>query len=370
MPYILTFVAGLLVGVAIVYFAFASSRRAAQQQLQQAFAALATQALDANSRRLLDLLEGSGKRFTESAASQLEGKKALIDQSLAAVAERLDAVRQYLQSLEAQRRQDFGQLASSVASLSQSAGQLHQMLASTQRRGAWGERMAEDVLRLAGMQEKINYVKQSSADAASGRADFTFLLPNDLKANMDVKFPLENYKAYLDAATDPARAACLRELCAAVRGHVRAVAHRGYIDPKVPTVPYVIVFIPSEQIFSLVLGAEPDLIDEALKSSVVLCSPLTLYAKLAIMRQTAESFNITKTANEVIALLGQFSKQWQLCNEQLDKLGQRITAAGEQYNVVRTTRTNMLQKPLDRIEELRSARGPLGDPKGLGDGEE
>jgi len=149
--------------------------------------------------------------------------------------------------------------------------------------------------------------------------------------------------------TDADRAKCLRELCAAVRAHIRDVVSRGYIDPKVPTVPYVIVFIPSEQIFSLVLGAEPDLIDESLAAKVVLCSPLPLYAKLAIMRQTAENFNIMKTADEVIGLLGQFAKQWQNYNIALDKLGERIGQAAKQFDVVRTTRSNMLQRPLDRI---------------------
>jgi DNA recombination protein RmuC len=142
------------------------------------------------------------------------------------------------------------------------------------------------------------------------------------------------------------------------------VARRGYIDPKVPTVPYVIVFIPSEQIFSLVLSAEPDLIDEALTCHVVLASPLTLYAQMAIMRQAAENFNVMKTADEIIALLGQFSKQWQNYNIELDKLGERLGQAAKQFDVVRTTRTNMLQRPLDRIEELRTARGlPDGEGK-------
>ena len=51
------------------------------------------------------------------------------------------------------------------------------------------------------------------------------------------------------------------------------MAGRGYIDPASPTVNYVIVFIPSEQIYALVLAAQPDLIDEALGKRVVLASP-------------------------------------------------------------------------------------------------
>jgi hypothetical protein len=44
-------------------------------------------------------------------------------------------------------------------------------------RGQWGERMAEDVLRLAGFVENVNYVKQTQLEGGTGRPDFTFPLP-------------------------------------------------------------------------------------------------------------------------------------------------------------------------------------------------
>jgi DNA recombination protein RmuC len=345
MEYFVAFVVGVIVGAGIALVAGVVRARAAKGQMREAFASLASEALDTNSRRL-----------TEMTGAALDGKKELIDRSVTAVNERLEQVRSFLQRIEAERKQDFGRLTSSVSSLSLTAGKLHEMLASTQRRGAWGERMTEDILRLVGMQEGVNYVKQSSQDAESGRPDFTFLLPSDLKANMDVKFPLESYRAYLDATDDDARAGSLRQLVVAVRGHIRAVASRGYIDPKVPTVPYVIVFLASEQLFSLVLAAEPDLIDEALHRRVVLAGPLTLYAMLSVMRQAAENANLMRTADEVISLLGQFHKQWNNYNQELDKLGDRIEAAVRQFDTVRTTRTNQLQKPLDKIEELRTTR--------------
>ena len=310
MEFIIGFIVGSVLGAAVVLILGVVRARTADRQMRETFTSLASEALDANSRRLVELLEGNAKRLNDTAAAQLDGKKALIDQSLTAVAERLELIRQFVQRVETDRKQDFGRLSSSVATLAATTGELHKMLASTQRRGAWGERMAEDVLRLAGLQENSNYVKQSTADAVSGRADFTFLLPNELKVNMDVKFPLEKYKSYLDATSDDARGLAVRELCAAVRKHVRDVASRGYIDPKAPTVPYVIVFIPSEQIFSLALSSQPDLIDESLQLRVVLGGPLTLYAMLAIMRQAAENFNVMKTADEIISHLAEFRKQW------------------------------------------------------------
>ena len=343
-------VLGILAGLALGLIILGLRRRSADAAMREAFAALAGEALDANSRRL-----------AESAGASLESKKALIDQTLTGLGERMEQVRQYLQQVEATRRQDFGSLSHSVASLASTAGDLHKMLASTQRRGAWGERMAEDVLRLAGLQVGINYAKQSSADAETGKPDFTFYLPNGLKANMDVKFPLERYKSYLDAQTDQQRAEELSQLVAAVRGHIRDVAARGYIDPKAPTVDYVIVFIPSEQIYALVLEAQSDLIDEALKKKIVLASPLTLYAMLAVVRQAAERANIAQTADQIAEELAKFYKEWQKYNEELDRLGQRIDSVASQYKTVHGIRSDALQKPLDRIEQLRTV-ARLGDP--------
>ncbi len=338
----MNFILGLLIGLIAGSVATIIIMRLTGRKLEDVFQASAAAALDANTQRLAQI-----------SANQLDGKKALIDQSIESMTQRLEAVRQYLQQVENKRREDMGGLATSVGLLSQTAGDLHKMLASSQRRGAWGERMAEDVLRLAGLQERINYLKQSSADAASGRADFTFLLPNGLKANMDVKFPLEKYKAYLDSTDDTSRSQCVRELCQAVKGHIKAVSQRGYIDPNVPTVPYVIVFVPSDQILSLVLECQNDLIDDALKKKIVLCGPLTLYAQVAIMRQAAESFNLMKTADEAIALIGEFQKQWRLYRDEFDKLGQRLESSQKQYDLLCSTRTNMLQKPLDKLDALK-----------------
>jgi len=65
-----------------------------------------------------------------------------------------------------------------------------------------GERMAEDVLRMAGLVRNINYLKQKTLTNNNLRPDFTFLLPNELKLNMDVKFPLNNYMKYIEAEAE------------------------------------------------------------------------------------------------------------------------------------------------------------------------
>jgi DNA recombination protein RmuC len=349
MEYFIGFAVGIIVGAGIALLTGTIYNRTSGKQMQQAFTALAADALDANSKRLSD-----------EAGKTLDSKKALIDQAITTVNERLTRANKYLQSIETERKKEFGALGTSITSLTQTTGELHNVLASTQRRGAWGERMAEDIIRLAGMLEGVNYTKQSSEQAASGRPDFTFNLPNNLAVNMDVKFPLQSYKAYLDADTKEAGAAAMHALTMAVRGHIREVASRGYIDTKITT-NYVIVFLASEQILSSVLSDQPDLVDDALGKRVVLAGPMTLYAMLSVIRQAAESANLMTTASEVIDLLGAFTTQWENYNVDVGKLGKYIDQVHRQFETVTTTRTKALQRPLDKIEQLRQDAGDAED---------
>ena len=349
----IVFVVGVIVGAVIVLVVVAIRSRAGKQ----AFAAISQEVIAASGRQIVTLAEQVLKAQTIAGAAQLDGKKELIDQSIAAMNERLESVRNFVQQVESQRQKHQGELAERLATLSSSTESLRNALAGSKRVGAWGERMTEDVLRMIGMHEGVNYLKQSG-EAAEGRPDFTFLLPNDLKVNMDVKFPMEKGLAYLDAADD-GRDARGKEFVSAVRGHINAVgsAKRGYIDAAKGTVNYAIMFIPNEQLYSLALGLDRQLMDDALARRVVLCGPLTLYAILAVIRQSAENANIVRTADEVIRLLAAVEKQWQLYKEKMDAMGNRLDDAKEAYNGLIGVRTRMMDRPLAKVEQLRLDRG-------------
>jgi DNA recombination protein RmuC len=90
---------------------------------------------------------------------------------------------------------------------------------------------------------------------------------------------------------------------------------------------------------------------------VVFCSPITLFAVLAVIRQAVEHFALEKTSREVLSLLGRFKKQWdEFCNK-LETLGKRIEDAQREYGMLMTTRRHQLEKPLDKIEFLRTQWG-------------
>jgi len=301
------------------------------------------------------VLEQERLRSTE----ELDGKKALIDQQLGRLAERLGEVDALVRGFETDRQRAMGELSNelrrqhdAVHALSQTAHQLREALASSKARGQWGERMAEDVLRIAGLLEGVNYRRQRTLDGG-GRPDYTFLLPNGLTMHMDVKFPLDNYVRFLEATSDVEARQRRDQFLRDVRDRVRELARRGYLDDDA-TVDCLVLFIPNEQVYAFVQEQDATIAEEALRERIVLCSPLTLFAVLAVVRQSVEHFRLEQTSREIVGLLGDFAKQWSAYVAQLEKVQGRFDAVAKEYDALAGTRRRALEKPLERIRALRA----------------
>jgi DNA recombination protein RmuC len=272
-----------------------------------------------------------------------------------AALEKMDAL---VRDLERDRQAKFGELTAQLrmagqqtAALTDTAGRLREALAGTKSRGQWGERMAEDVLRTAGMVEHVNYRKQS-ATGDGGIPDFTFLLPGDQVCHMDVKFPLDNYVRAMEADGDLDRQRHLKQFRRDVRQRVTELAQRHY-EADEGSLDVVLLFIPNEQVYAAIFEHDPALLDGALTRKVVLCSPCTLFAVLAVMRQAAETFRLQQRSREIVALLGGFAKQWGAFTEHMDRVGRRLDALQKDYDGMVGVRRRQLERQLDRVEDVR-----------------
>lgn len=332
-------------------------------QVKDSFGALSMDALSKNTGEFLKLAKESLEKQTKEGEKDLEGKKKLIDQTLVTMKNDLVKVEDLVVKLEKDRENKFGELTSQLKStaeqtgkLQETAHQLHAALASTKVRGQWGERMAEDVLNMAGFIEGINYLKQKSMETSASRPDYTFLLPQNLKLNMDVKFPLDNYLHFLETESESDKVKFKGQFLKDVRNRIKEVTTRDYINPEENTVDYMIVFIPNEQVYAFINENDATLLDDALKTKVILCSPITLYAILAVIRQGVENFNLEKTAAQILSLLGTFNKQWEAFQKSMDTMGKKIDDAHDEFTKLTTTRKRQLEKPLQQIEELRKQK--------------
>lgn len=310
----------------------------------------------------------------------LQTRKQLIDAELARVAVTLEQLTSLVRQLEADRATQLGGVAEQLgavtrahAELAATTGALREALTSSQARGQWGERLAEDVLRAAGFVEGVSYRTQTTT-AQGNRPDVTFLLPGEKVLHLDVKFPLANYLAMLEAEAEADREARLAAFLADVRGRVRELATRDYRDPEGSTLDLVLLFLPNEAVYGFVHEQDPTLLDDALARKVVLCSPSTLFAVLAVIRQAVDAFAVERASDEMLTLLGGLGDQWRRVVEVLERLGRGLDQTTRAYEELTGPRRRQLERRLADVDRLRRERGlPAvsedGDEDGAGPAE-
>jgi DNA recombination protein RmuC len=330
------------------------------ENLKASFGSLSLEALSKSTQEFLKLAKEKLESEREINLKELDTKKCLIDQQLLKINAQIEGLGNVARELEKDRVEKFGQLAGQLkiageqtAALMQTTNSIREALSSSRARGQWGERMAEDVLRIAGFIENVNYTKQTAVNNTRSRPDFTFLLPHNLRLNMDVKFPLDNYVRFLDSKTESEKAKFRNDFLRDVRARMKEVTDRGYINPEQNTLDYVLLFIPNEQVYSFIHEQDSSLLDEGIRRKVVFCSPITLFAVLAVIREAIDNFALEQTSNEILSILTAFKKQWNEYTVKQELLGKRIRDALSEYENLVTTRRRQLEKPLNRLEELK-----------------
>jgi DNA recombination protein RmuC len=296
-------------------------------------------------------------------SDQMALRNATVEQHMGDVRAELMRVGELIATLQRERAEQqgrvetrLGEMAAVSARLADTTQSLRQALANPAARGQWGERMADDVLRAAGLVEGMSYRKQSATSAGTV-PDFTFMLPGGRVLHMDVKFPVDNYLRYLEAASERERDQHAIAFVRDVRARVRELSGRVYIDPD-ETLDEVLLFIPNEAVYAFVHQHDRDLVDVALRQKVVLCSPSTLFSVLAVIRQAVEQTQLQRTSDEILACLAAFEQQWGKFADALDKVGRSLDSVRRSWDDLTGPRRRQLERQLDRVDELRTRREP------------
>lgn len=380
---VLIFVIGALFGAALVLVITSMARKKSveemarqKDEIEKISKAAFYEVASKSSEQLISLAKQVLDSKTSETSTELDNKKQLIDQSLSSLSkdmqERMEKVQNLMTDINKNVPEKYGQVSNAMQNIfTQSEGlrksidSLNLALSGSQQRGQWGERIAEDILRHVGLVEGVSYIKQRQVEGGKSRPDFTFILPENLKVNMDVKFPIARYVEYLNADGDPARESAKKLFLASVRARIKEVTTRDYINPDDNTVDYVLVFIPNEQVYAFIHECDSSILDDALKQKVVLCSPLTLYAMLALIRQAIDNFNLRKSSTEIQSLLAGFSQQWQKFIGSMENMGKKLETARAEYDELTGKRKKMLDVQIRKIDQLNKDGGI--EPKIIGE---
>ena len=259
-----------------------------------------------------------------------------------------------LEKAESQRIGNFEQLKSELeqnrkltGELSATTEGLKRVLSNNQQRGAFGEKVAEDLLKMSGFVIGTDYTRQETT--GESRPDFTLYLPDKTKINIDSKFPYSNIVNMSETSDADEKNHFKKLFEQDIKKKINDVTSRNYINPEDNTVDFVVLFIPNEMIFSFIYESFPDVWQDALNRKVVMTGPFSFTAILRMVKQAYENFRFQKNIQGIITQIKIFDSEFEKYNEEFVKIGDRIDSLHKQYDEVSNTRTKKLQKVIDKI---------------------
>lgn len=349
--------AATLIGTIIANIFFRKRGKVDESGLEDKISRISSDALRNNTEQFLQMAKEVLNSQKNEIKVDLEGKKSAISDLIGEIRKDLLKNEERIKQSDDDRVRSFSALQSELKSYKEITGdlkvsteKLRSLLSNNQLRGAFGEQIAEDLLQMAGFVIGQSYIKNEAQDTQSTRPDFTILLPDQTKINVDVKFPYSSLVKTIEAENENEKKSHFQKFRADVKEKIKQVCTREYINPEEKTVDFVILFIPNEMIFSYIYDQMNDVWEDAMRKKVILAGPFSFTAILRMVKQAYTNFRYQENLQHIIGLIQKFDVEYQKFTGEVDRLGERINSASKQFDVVANTRNRQLLSVVDKIK--------------------
>jgi len=221
-----------------------------------------------------------------------------------------------------------------IESLNQTTSALQSALKSSSARGAWGEQQLRNVIELAGMLPYCDFLEQTTVTSndKTQRPDAVIKLPNNGCVVIDSKTPLDAYLKAQETSDATLRQQLLNEHAKALAGHAKVLADKKYFQQFDRTPEYTIMFIPGESFLADALRADSSLLEVAMRSRVLIASPVNLLALLLAVAKGWQAFQIAENAEKIAAIGRELYERVDTVLESVEKTGRGLETAISAYN--------------------------------------
>ena len=245
----------------------------------------------------------------------------------------------------------------SMKTLAASVGDLKKLMGNVKTRGISGEvqlgAILDNILP-AGMVHRNARIKENRfvefAVEVPSSSGTSLLLPIDSKLPGDTYLRL---REAMESGDEAKTKEAMAQLRTTIRDEARDI-HDKYLVPS-RTTEFGILFLPFEGLYAEVVNN--GLADEAQKQNVVIAGPGTLTAILHCVLMVARFAAVRQHSEKILNVLQEVRAEFGNYSDALAKVQASLQKADENLNKLITTRTNVMQRKLNRVADLEDPEG-------------
>jgi DNA recombination protein RmuC len=307
------------------------------------------------------ILENKSEKFTKQNKENLDTLLKPLQEKIEKFEKKVDDTHKESIDRHAMLRQQIIGLKELNEQMSKEATNLTKALKGDSKiQGNWGELVLERVLEKSGLEKDREYFVQTSYTNDDGKRvlpDVVLHLPDNKKMIIDSKVSLIAYERLVNAEDEDQRAVFLKEHVNSLKKHIEQLSAKNYQDIyKIESPDFVLLFVPIEPAFAVVINQDNNLYNWAFEKNIVIVTPTTLLATLRTIDSMWNNEKQQQNALEIATQAGRLYDQFVNLTEDLLKVGNQLNTVKGSYDstMVKLTGKGNLISRVEKLKKLGS----------------
>lgn len=234
----------------------------------------------------------------------------------------------------------------------------------SKKKGEFGEMILTNILESVGLQQHISYTQQAQIIINDKRLipDVIINLPHNRAVVVDSKNIIQRYYESVVKQEDKSKA-----ILEAIRLTMKNLSDKDYLTAVKQAIgksvfDYIIMFIPNEGLFSLIIEEDQKLngglLRDAYQQRIFIAGPSTLLVLLGMIERAWESYQIEERAEEIIRLSIEITDKFKTSLQRIADLGHSIRQTGSKYDdVIKSLDNGTGSSAIAKLDKLAQLSG-------------